>query len=145
MQAIPLVMHYQFGEYMQHYHQPDYINRLPAMRLPTLPVGNYRAFEADDDFMLPSTLLVGQFTRNWFDIVDGRLYIVVLQHQGLVCRRIFNQVKVKGVLLLTSDKASIPSREVPLKDVLEVSGNQSFFQPATARRTAKPRPLAATG
>ena len=127
IQAIPLVMQYQFGEYMQRYQQADYLNRLPALRLPTLPMGNYRAFEADADFPMPGALLVGQFIRNWFDIIDGRLYILILNHQGVLCRRIFNQVKIKGTLLLTADKATIPSREVPLKDVLEVWEIKAFF------------------
>ncbi len=126
-QPVPLVMQYQFGDYQQRHQQADFINRLPTMRLPTLPVGNYRAFEADADFPMPGALLVGQFIRNWFDIVDGRLYVLMLQHQGLVCRRIFNQVKVKGTLLLTADKATIPSHEIPLKDVLEVWEIKAFF------------------
>ena len=40
------------------------------MRLPMLPVGQYRAFEADSDFLFPGAWLVGQFVRNWFDITD---------------------------------------------------------------------------
>lgn len=127
VQAIPLVMQYQFGEYMQRYQQADYVSRLPALRLPTLPMGHYRAFEADADFPMPGALLIGQFVRNWFDLVDGRLYIVMLSHQGVICRRVFNQVKIKGTLLLTADKASVPSREVPLKDVLEVWEIKAFF------------------
>ena len=126
-QPVPLVMQYQFSEYQQRHQQADFINRLPTMRLPTLPTGNYRAFEADADFVMPGALLVGQFIRNWFDIVDGRLYVLLLHHQGLVCRRIFNQVKVKGTLLLTADKATVASREVPLKDVLEVWEIRAFF------------------
>lgn len=127
VQPVPLVMQYQFSEYQQRHQQADFINRLPTMRLPTLPTGNYRAFEADADFVMPGALLVGQFIRNWFDIVDGRLYVLMLHHQGLVCRRIFNQVKVKGTLLLTADKATVASREVPLKDVLEVWEIRAFF------------------
>ena len=127
VQTIPLVMQYQFGEYMQRYQQADYLNRLPALRLPTLPMGHYRAFEADADFPLPGALLVGHFVRNWFDIADGRLYMLMMHHQGLLCRRIFNQVKVKGTLLLTADKVAVPSREVPLKDVLEVWEIKAFF------------------
>ncbi|MCY7358708.1 MAG: helix-turn-helix domain-containing protein, partial [Rudanella sp.] len=79
--SIPLVMQYQFNEYAQRHQQHEYINRLPSLRLPTLPVGNYRAFEADADFPMPGALLVGQFVRNWFDIADGKLYVLML-NQG---------------------------------------------------------------
>ena len=122
--AIPVVMQRQFAEYGQRYQQADFLHRLPAMNLPTLPEGQYRAFEAGDDFTFPGALLVGKFIRNWFDIADGKLY-VLLTHQspsssGIVCRRVYNQLKVKGLLLLTADRTDIPNREVGLKDVLEV-------------------------
>jgi transcriptional regulator with XRE-family HTH domain len=122
--AIPVVMQRQFAEYGQRYQQADFLHRLSAMSLPTLPDGHYRAFEAGDDFTFPGALLVGKFIKNWFDIADGKLY-VLLTHQspsgsGVSCRRVYNQVKVKGLLLLTADQADIPNREVALKDVLEV-------------------------
>lgn len=124
--SIPLVMQYQFNEYAQRHQQHEYINRLPSLRLPTLPVGHYRAFEADADFPMPGALLVGQFVRNWFDIADGKLYVLML-NQGLICRRVFNQVKIKGTLLLTADRPSVPSREIPLKDVREMWEVSAFF------------------
>lgn len=124
--AIPLVQQFQFGEYQQRYQQPDYLSRLPTLRLPTLTAGHYRAFEADADFSAPGALLIGQFVRNWFDIADGKLYVLLIQGQGPTCRRIFNQVKVKGTLLLTADKSAVPSREIALKDVLEVWEVKAF-------------------
>ena len=126
MPSIPLVMQYQFNEYAQRHQQHEYINRLPSLRLPTLPVGHYRAFEADADFPMPGALLIGQFVRNWFDIADGKLYVLML-NQGLICRRVFNQVKIKGTLLLTADRLTVPSREVPLKDVREMWEVNAFF------------------
>lgn len=131
--TIAVVMQRQFSEYGQRYQQADFVHRLPAMHLPTLPEGHHRAFEAGDDFTFPGALLVGKFIRNWFDIADGRLYILLIQPQrsdgsrsdvsggsGICCRRVYNQVKTKGTLLLTADRADIPNREVALKDVLEV-------------------------
>lgn len=125
--AIPVVMQRQFTEYGQRHQQADFLHRLPAMQLPTLPEGQYRAFEAGDDFTFPGALLVGKFVRNWFDIADGKLYILLLQPQrsdvsgsGICCRRVYNQVKVKGTLLLTADRPDVSNREVPLKEVLEV-------------------------
>ncbi|GAB3787208.1 hypothetical protein GCM10028818_51780 [Spirosoma horti] len=125
--TIPVVMQRQFADYCQRYQQADFLHHLPAMHLPTLPEGHYRAFEAGDDFVFPKALLVGKFIRNWFDIADGKLYVLLIQPQrsdgsgaGIVCRRVYNQVKVKGTLLLTADRADIQNREVVLKDVQEV-------------------------
>ncbi|GAA4470647.1 hypothetical protein GCM10023189_59700 [Nibrella saemangeumensis] len=125
--AIPYVQQFQFGEYQQRHQQSDYLSHLPTLRLPLLPAGHYRAFEAGPDFTFPGALLIGQFVRNWFDITDGRLYVLMARHHGLLCRRVFNQVKLKGVLLLTDEKSATASREVPLSDVLEVWEVKAFF------------------
>jgi transcriptional regulator with XRE-family HTH domain len=118
--AIPVVMQAQFTEYSQRYQQAEFVHQMPAMSLPTLTDGHYRAFEAGTDFTFPGALLVGQFVRNWFDIADGKFYVVLTAHQGICSRRVYNQVKIKGSLLLTADRADIPNLEIGLKDVLEV-------------------------
>ncbi|QHV94725.1 helix-turn-helix domain-containing protein [Spirosoma endbachense] len=129
--TISIVMQSQFGDYSQRYQQFEFLHRLPAMHLPTLPDGHYRAFEAGDDFVFPGALLIGQFVRSWFEIADGKMYVLLIHHQrpegsGIVCRRVYNQVKIKGSLLLTADKAEIPNREVALKEVMEVWEIRAF-------------------
>ena len=125
-QSIHYVQRGQYDEYQQRFQQPDYLTRLPTMRLPMLPVGQYRAFEADGDFLFPGAWLIGQFVRNWFDITDGQFYVLLIQHQSILARRVLNQVKNKGTLLLTADRPNVPSREVALKDVLEVWDVKAF-------------------
>lgn len=142
--VIPVVGQAQFGEYVSRRGQPDFLAHLPVMHLPTLPDGQYRAFEAGDDFAFPGALLIGQFVRNWFDIADGKQYVLLLQNAGVCCRRVYNQVKVKGTLLLTADRADVPSREVPLKDVLEVWEIRAFLSqqlPPPAPNTERLRQL----
>ncbi|GAB3639851.1 helix-turn-helix domain-containing protein [Spirosoma arcticum] len=142
--TISMVMQSQFGEYSQRHQQADFLHRLPAMHLPMLPDGQYRAFEAGDDFSFPGALLIGQFTRNWFDIADGKLYVLLLQNAGVCCRRVYNQVKIKGTLLLTADRADIPNREAALKEVLEVWEIRAFVSqqlPAPAPNTDRLRQL----
>jgi len=92
-----------------------------------LPSGTYRAFEAGDDFMYPGSFLIGQHIGNWYDIADSKLYVLISRNLGMVSRRVYNQVKIKGTLLLSSDNATIPTFEVPLKDVLEVWEIKAFF------------------
>jgi len=125
-QTIHYVHQAQFGDYQHRFQQPDYLSRLPTMRLPMLPVGQHRAFEADNDFTFPGAWLIGQFVRNWFEITDGQFYVLLVQHQGILARRVFSKVKDKGTLLLTADKPNVPNREVALKDVLEVWDVKAF-------------------
>ena len=133
---IGVVMQRQFSEYAQRYQQADFVRHLSAMHLPTLPEGHYRAFEAGDDFVFPGALLVGQFIRNWFDIVDGKLYALLTRHDGVGCRRVYNQVKAKGTLLLTADRADMPNRDVSLNDVLEMWEIRAFV----SQQLPPPRP-----
>lgn len=126
-QTIHYVHQGQFGDYQQRFQQPDYLSRLPTLRLPMLPMGQYRAFEADADFTFPGAWLIGQFVRNWFEITDGQFYVLLIQHQGILARRVFSKVKDKGTLLLTADKPNVPNREVALKDVLEVWDVRAFM------------------
>ena len=125
-QTIHYVYQAQFSDYQHRFQQPDYLSRLPTMRLPMLPVGQYRAFEADNEFTFPGAWLIGQFVRNWFEITDGQYYVLLVQHQGILARRVFSKVKDKGTLLLTADKPNVPNREVALKDVLEVWDVKAF-------------------
>ncbi|MEZ0542075.1 helix-turn-helix transcriptional regulator [Fibrella arboris] len=144
-QVIHYVYQAQFGDYQQRFQQPDYLSRLPTMRLPMLPVGQYRAFEADSDFTFPGAWLIGQFVRNWFEITDGQFYVLLVQHQGILARRVFSQIKDKGTLLLTADKPNVPNREVALKDVLEVWDVKAFVSqqlPPPAPRYDRIRQLA---
>ena len=107
------------AEYMGSYAYEDYLQRLPELLLPTLPRGRHRAFEAGSDFPVVGATVVGEFVSNWFDIRDGKHYLVVLHKQGVLYRRVYNHVKTKGTVLLLSDLPDIPAAEVPVKDVLE--------------------------
>ncbi|MEI7586364.1 helix-turn-helix domain-containing protein [Runella sp.] len=126
-QSIQYVRQSQLKEYLEKYNQSEYIRRLPTFEFPLLPNASYRAFEAGDDFTYPGSFLIGQFVGNWYDIADSKLYVLVARNLGIVCRRVYNQVKIKGTLLLSSDKVTIPTFEVPLKDVLEVWEIKAFF------------------
>jgi len=126
-QAIPYIRQPQMKEYIEKFQQNDYIKRLPSFEFPLLPKANYRAFEAGDDFSYASAFLIGQQISNWYDIADSKMYVLVARNLGVVCRRVYNQVKIKGTLLLSSDKVNIPTFEVPIKDVLEVWEIKAFF------------------
>ncbi|WP_128543557.1 helix-turn-helix transcriptional regulator [Larkinella soli] len=124
--SIQYVRQAQFADYMHRYQQTDFLQRLPGFQLPMLPTGNYRAFEAGEEFAFPGALVVGQFVRNWYEIADGKWYILLVQGQGLAFRRVINQVKTKGSLLLTADQPSVPNREVPIREVQEVWEIRAF-------------------
>lgn len=117
----------QWMEYIANYQNPAFLTHLPSFQLPNLPSGYYRAFESGQDFEYPGALLVGSFIRNWYEIKDGAHYLFVLKNQGFLYRKAYNQVKPKGVILLSSDIEEIPNIEAVLHDILEVWEVKAFI------------------
>src|SRR6185369_15226233 len=109
--------------YLTGYADPEYIQELNKFRLPFLPVGTYRAFEIKGDSMLPvqpGSVIVGEYVDNWKQIKDGHTYIVLSKHDGIVFKRLFNQIEENGTLILRSDNTSYPAYSIKVDEVLEV-------------------------
>jgi len=118
--AIRLVTKQTSKEYAANCQRQDFIAALPNMLLPNIPSNNCRAFESGDDFVLENSIIVGSQIKDWADIKDGQHYILVSSQYGILYRRVYSQAKIKGTLLLSSDKANISSKEVSLKDIQEI-------------------------
>lgn len=121
-----MVRQNQADEYAQRHRDVVFLNQLPKLQLPNLPASTLRAFEAGADFQFPGAWLVGQFVTNWYELEDGRLYVFVVPSRGILYRRVYNQVKIRGTLLLSADDPNTPSLELPLRDVLEAWEVKAF-------------------
>lgn len=121
-----IIRQHQADEYPRRHRDPAYLNEQPKLRLLNLPDGPLRAFEAGSDFQFPGALLVGQFVANWYELEDGRHYVLVVPNRGILYRRVYNQVKIRGTLLLSADDPTTPSLELPVRDVLEAWEVKAF-------------------
>ena len=109
--------------YLNGYADPTFIKELNRFRLPFLPVGTYRAFEIKGDSMLPiqpGSVVIGEYVDNWKNIKDGLTYVVLSKHDGIVYKRLFNQVEENGTLILRSDNTAYPAYPIKMEEVLEV-------------------------
>lgn len=109
--------------YLSGYADPVFIKELNKFRLPFLPVGTYRAFEIKGDSMLPmqpGSVIVGEYIDNWKSIKDGHTYIILSKHDGIVFKRVFNQIEENKTLILRSDNTSYPAYSIKISEVLEV-------------------------
>jgi transcriptional regulator with XRE-family HTH domain len=109
--------------YLTGYADPTFIQELTKFRLPFLPAGTFRAFEIKGDSMLPiqpGSVIVGEYIDNWKHIKDGHTYIILTKHDGIVFKRMFNQVEENGTLILRSDNTSYPAYPIKIEEVLEV-------------------------
>lgn len=109
--------------YLNGYADPTYIKELNRFRLPFLPAGTFRAFEIKGDSMLPvqpGSIIISEYIDNWKKIKDGHTYIILSKNEGIVYKRVFNQVAENGSLILRSDNPSYPAYSIKMDEVLEV-------------------------
>lgn len=125
-QNIQLVKRFQFNEYLIKHSDYNFLKNLVQFNIPTLPTGDFRAFEAGEDFSFEGALLIGSLVRNWQEILDGKNYVLVTKSNGIIYRRVYNQIKIKGTLLLSSDNNRFPSAEISFTDVIETWEIKAF-------------------
>lgn len=114
-------------EYLANCQKVDYLRSLPTISLPFITSDKSRAFDMGNDFPMQNSIVVGSGISDWTDVQDGKFYILVTTQQGVIYRRVYNQVKIKGALLLSSDNPTISSFEISIKDVVEIWEVNSFI------------------
>jgi len=100
----------------------EFIQELPHFQLPKLNEGKFRAFEITGDSMLPiqaGSVIVGRYIESWKEIQNGKRYVLALQDQGVVFKRVFNEVSLNNKLILASDNPNFQAFTVSLENVLE--------------------------
>lgn len=125
--GIRLVKKEQTSEYLNKSRQGEFIQDLPPFQGPQTQSGVIRAFEVGDDFSIPGSILIAEQMTDWYKIEDSKHYLIVARPQGIMYRRVYNQLKIKNTLLLSSDNPAIQTIEVSSKDVLEVWAVRGFY------------------
>lgn len=125
--------------YLNGYADPEFIEKLPTIRMPGLKGGTHRAFENAGHSMSPTfhnkSISIGQWVESFDDIKDRYVYIVVSKTDGVVIKRVLNRIKERNQLVLISDnsnKREYPNIIIDAEDVLElwkVRGAFSFEFP----------------
>lgn len=128
---VELVSQKASAGYLAGYQDPEFVKDLPKISLPVLPRNRtYRAFEIQGDSMLPiqpGSIIFGEYIEDVNSIKNGKLYILVTKHDGIVFKRVFNFADEEGKLLLVSDNRQYKPFGVAADDVLEVWGAKAFF------------------
>jgi hypothetical protein len=80
-------------------------------------------FEIKGDSMPPlqsGSIVIGEYVERIADLKDGQTYVVISKNDGIVYKRIFNQVEEEGTLILRSDNPTYTPYPIPVQDVLEI-------------------------
>jgi transcriptional regulator with XRE-family HTH domain len=109
--------------YLKGYADPDYIEKLPQMKLPFLPTGKHRAFPIKGDSMPPikeGSFVIAKYLEKLEEVKMGNTYVVVTRDDGLSYKRVMNMNKKEGSLELHSDNKIYQPYKVKIGDVLEL-------------------------
>jgi len=92
--------------YLTGYADPEFISELPVFKLPFLSSNRkYRTFQLKGDSMLPipdGSWVTGEYVQDWFDISDGKAYIIFTMDDGIMFKIVENRIKTEGKLILYS-------------------------------------------
>jgi transcriptional regulator with XRE-family HTH domain len=121
---IQLVPQKASAGYLNGYADPEFVADLPKFYLPIFSGnGTYRAFEIKGDSMLPlpsGSMIIGQYIDNWNHVKDLETYVLVTATEGIVYKRIQNNIKKNETLKLISDNPAYEPYDVKVDDILEV-------------------------
>lgn len=109
--------------YLRGYSDPEYIEHLSKIKLPFLPTGTHRAFPIKGDSMLPvksGSYIVARFIEDLRDLKNGKTYIILTMNDGIVYKRVYDEIEEHNMLLLASDNKKYDPYYVPIEEVIEL-------------------------
>lgn len=136
--------------YTNGYGDVDYIEHLPtfSMPFPEIPRNKTtRVFQIQGESMLPvlpGSYIVCEYLQDWSEIKNDECYVLVTKEEGIVYKRLLNNMK-EGVLILKSDNPEYTPYSVKVNEVLEVwkaLGTVSFALPDFAHQPINIKELA---
>lgn len=118
--------------YLNGYADPEFIEDLPHFNLPMseFSQGTYRAFEIKGDSMLPiqpGSFVLAEYVENWNWIKDQQCYVIISKNDGVVYKRVVNQLEQRQSLELHSDNNSYESYEIDGNGIIEVWKAKAFL------------------
>jgi transcriptional regulator with XRE-family HTH domain len=112
--------------YTNGFSDPEFIEELPHFSLPLNELSKertYRVFQIKGDSMLPLTsgsYVICEYISNWEDIRDNKTYIVISKDEGIVYKRLINNIKSNNEIILKSDNTEYTPYKIKADAILEV-------------------------
>jgi transcriptional regulator with XRE-family HTH domain len=111
--------------YLLGYGDPQFIQSLPAYRLPGYTNGTYRIFEVEGHSMFPTLQDGDRVIARWADITDvrdDRVYVLVTRTEGVLIKRLINR-HTEGKMIVKSDNnqsGEFPSIVLNIDEITEI-------------------------
>ncbi|WP_245327652.1 S24 family peptidase [Hymenobacter fodinae] len=125
-EAIQLVDSTAKAGYISQHLEPEFIKKLPTLQMP-LPEfrnGSFRAFRVEGRSMVPTlhdgSIVVCRYVDRDLEKIKNSYVHVVVNHEGIVVKRVYTNTDAKGTLVLRSDNDEFPDFDIKLRDVQEL-------------------------
>lgn len=125
-ELISLIPQKAAAGYTRGYADSEYIEGLQSISLPLPELqqsGTLRIFQIEGDSMLPvqpGAYVIGEFVETWETLKNNECYILLTLNDGIVYKRIENELASKNRLLLKSDNPDYKSYYLDALEVIEV-------------------------
>lgn len=138
--------------YLKGYGDIDYIESLPKFPLPFPELSKdrtYRLFQISGDSMLPvlpGSYIICEYVEDWYNIKNEECYVLITQYEGIVYKRVINNLNEKE-LILKSDNTEYKPFKVQANEVIEIwkaLGYTSFNLPDTEQKPVNMSQLSET-
>jgi len=110
--------------YTTGYFDPEFISGLPNFQLPILSgERKYRAFQISGDSMLPvqdKSWVVGEYVQDLNSVKDDHQYIVLTLNEGIVFKKVKNELKEKGSLKMISSNPEYVPYDLSISEIREM-------------------------
>ncbi|MFN8352925.1 MAG: helix-turn-helix domain-containing protein [Spirosomataceae bacterium] len=117
--------------YAKGYGDLEFISNLQTYHLPFLPRDRtYRSHEIQGDSMLPlreGSIVLCEFVEDWRNVKDGTICLIVTQNEGLLLKKVFNYLKERKSLLLTSTNERYRPIIQPIEEIKEIWKFVGYF------------------
>lgn len=121
---IELVSHKAKAGYLNGFADTEFISELPVFQLPFLSSQKkYRTFQVSGDSMLPfadGSWITGEFIQDWDTVKDDQLCIVLTLNEGIVFKKIKNELHEKGSLRMISSNTAYPPYDLSVMEIKEI-------------------------
>ena len=112
--------------YLNHYEDIDNYTELPSFQLPLPEIYSgqtHRVFQIEGDSMIPmppGSYVLTRYVENWQNIKNGKTYVVISKSEGVVYKRVLNEIEHSFLLTLQSDNKMYPDIQLNVDDIMEV-------------------------
>lgn len=125
-ELISLIPQKAAAGYTKGYADTEYIEQLRTANLPFPELqhnGTMRIFQIEGDSMLPvqpGSYIIGEFLEDWNNIKNNQCYILLTLNDGIVYKRLENEINRQQRLLLKSDNTEYKPYYLSVDEVIEV-------------------------